>query len=57
MESVHPVFGTTLARRLNQSYVPAVFLLNLTAIDLSDSFESSILRLVRVMTSLARFAI
>ena len=27
--SVHPVLGTTLARRLNQSYVSAVRLLNL----------------------------
>ena len=30
--SVHPVFGTTLARRLNQRYVSAVLLLNLIAI-------------------------
>ena len=32
MASVNPVFGATLARRLNQSYVSAVLLLSLIVI-------------------------
>ena len=31
MASVHPIFGTTLAQHLNQSYVSAMLLLNLIA--------------------------
>ena len=45
MATVHPEFGTTLARHerhLNQSYVSAVLLLNLVQVDMKTNFQTLI---------------